>query len=123
MTDHTEVIEAAEAAKEALEALYEALTSDREAYTAVRGSGGSTDLGQPPYSLRNFVPDLEGAERGGWLMGKDEAFVEQLQAFIDWVSDDGESKLCPECESAQMHEDDHVWICSGCGYETSEPDD
>ena len=29
--------------------------------------------------------------------------------------------LCPECEEAEIHEDDHVWICPLCGYETTQP--
>ena len=30
---------------------------------------------------------------------------------------------CPECESADLAEDDHVYVCPACGYETAEPDD
>lgn len=33
------------------------------------------------------------------------------------------AKTCPECEKAEMREDDHVYICPNCDYETSEPDD
>lgn len=27
---------------------------------------------------------------------------------------------CPECEDAEMIEDDHVHVCPACGYETGE---
>lgn len=39
------------------------------------------------------------------------------------VAEWGAPVICPECETGVMVEDDHVWICAVCGYETSEPED
>lgn len=33
------------------------------------------------------------------------------------------SYTCPECEEAEMEEDDHVYICPRCGYETADLDE
>ena len=37
------------------------------------------------------------------------------------MSDDGRPVTCPNCGDVAMFEDDHVWICESCDYETDDP--
>jgi len=93
-SDHDEVLEAVEAARDALVTLREAIGSDRDVSNALRNGGSSDDLARAPYALRNLLPDLEGSE-GGWLMAEGESFLENLNALAAWVAgedEDGEDR-------------------------------
>jgi ribosomal protein L37AE/L43A len=80
--------------------------------------------------------DVQGTQFGDWTtqdIAEARAYAAEHHLRIiahvyEWAEsemaeDFTDGPTCPECEQARMYEDDHVWICSNCSYETSEPQD
>lgn len=110
---HSEAI--AKAADEALEAL----DNLRHALNYTELGRDLRQGGDLPYSLRNFISELQGSD-GGWLMREGESFYEQLATIkaIAGGGEDGEPvcKICGDNvtvpEAVQLGSG--AYLCAEC---------